>query len=61
LPPEACRYAYRCALRTRLGDPERCLEQDPPLLPVSLRHSAACHFTNEVAVVAEQADLAGDR
>jgi len=23
--------------------------------------SAACHFTNEVAVVAEQADLAGDR
>jgi oligopeptide/dipeptide ABC transporter ATP-binding protein len=59
LPPEACRYAYRCALRTKLGDPGRCLEQDPPLLPVSGRHSAACHFTDEVAVVAEQTDLAG--
>jgi len=55
LPPGACRFAYRCVLRTRLGNPTRCLEEDPELLTVLPDHSAACHFSNEVAGVADEA------
>jgi oligopeptide/dipeptide ABC transporter ATP-binding protein len=43
-----CRYAVRCALRARLGDPDRCLEADPALAPVGPDHSAACHFSDEI-------------
>jgi oligopeptide/dipeptide ABC transporter ATP-binding protein len=49
LPASACRFAYRCALRTRLGDPARCLEEDPALIEVGPDHKAACHFPDEVA------------
>jgi oligopeptide/dipeptide ABC transporter ATP-binding protein len=55
LPPTACRFAYRCALRTYLGDPERCLEEDPALTPVAAdnpEHSVACHFPDRVAAFA---------
>jgi oligopeptide/dipeptide ABC transporter ATP-binding protein len=52
LPPTACRYAYRCALRTHLGDPERCLESDPELLAVEQDHRVACHFPEEAAKMA---------
>jgi oligopeptide/dipeptide ABC transporter ATP-binding protein len=55
LPPGACRYAYRCTLRTALGDPARCLEEDPGLDPVGPDHRAACHFSDRVARLAEEA------
>ena len=57
LPATACRYAIRCALRTRLGDPERCVEADPALRPVGSHHEAACHFTDDAADLAVLADV----
>jgi peptide/nickel transport system ATP-binding protein len=53
LPESACRYAYRCMLRTRLGDPARCLESDPDLSTIGAGHQVACHFTDESAEMAE--------
>jgi oligopeptide/dipeptide ABC transporter ATP-binding protein len=49
LPAEACRYAYRCILRTQLGDPALCVEQDPALRPAAPDHEVACHFPDEAA------------
>jgi oligopeptide/dipeptide ABC transporter ATP-binding protein len=48
LPAAACRYAYRCALRAHLGDPARCVEEDPSLEGLD-GHAAACHFPDAVA------------
>lgn len=53
LPPHACRFAYRCALRKRLGNPARCVEEDPALQLVQQGHQAACHFSNKVTELAE--------
>lgn len=52
LPPKACRFAHRCALRTALGDPVRCLEEDPALVQVGTDHLAACHFPDSTAELA---------
>lgn len=52
LPPTACRFAYRCALRTWLGDPDRCLNEEPPLADVGEDHRSACHFPQDVAAIA---------
>jgi oligopeptide/dipeptide ABC transporter ATP-binding protein len=60
LPATACRYAYRCALRTHLGDPQRCLDQDPPLEQVDPGHLVACHFPAEAAQLAAASDLGAD-
>ena len=49
LPATACRYALRCDLRAMLGNPSRCLEEDPTLTPVGEGHRAACHFTQQSA------------
>ena len=56
LPATACRFAYRCALRTYLGDPEICVAEDPPLVPVGTDHLAACHFHERVAPFTPEAD-----
>ena len=54
MPPGACRYAYRCTLRSRLGDPDRCLEEDPALTDAGPDHQAACHFSADIdAVIAD--------
>lgn len=54
LPVTACRYAYRCTLRTSLGYPDRCLEVPPALAPEGAPHAARCHFSTEVTrLVAE--------
>jgi oligopeptide/dipeptide ABC transporter ATP-binding protein len=50
LPANACRFAYRCALRTRLGNPARCMEE-PELLNVQEGHRTACHFPDELATM----------
>lgn len=48
LPDTACRFAYRCPLRTRLDNPDRCLEQRPELTAVGPDHTSACHFSSEI-------------
>jgi len=46
--PAGCRFHPRCWLRSRLGDPERCLTEDPSLVaPESAPdHAVACHFAS---------------
>ncbi|MCC6547244.1 ABC transporter ATP-binding protein [Candidatus Sumerlaeota bacterium] len=44
-PPKGCRFAPRCFRRQ-----ERCLLEDPQLLPVAENHVTACHFPLEDAV-----------
>jgi len=44
----ACRYAARCSLRARLGNPSRCVEEEPQLLSVETDHLSACHFADEL-------------
>jgi oligopeptide/dipeptide ABC transporter ATP-binding protein len=48
LPETACRFAYRCPLRTQLGNPARCLEELPELTSVGRDHASACHFSGEL-------------
>jgi oligopeptide/dipeptide ABC transporter ATP-binding protein len=56
LPECACRFAHRCAVRVGLGEPARCMEEDPVLTPVGEGHEAACHFPGEVAELARKFD-----
>jgi oligopeptide transport system ATP-binding protein len=51
-PPSACRFAARCDLRIHLGEPERCLAEDPALASVAAGHVAACHFPERVPELA---------
>jgi oligopeptide/dipeptide ABC transporter ATP-binding protein len=44
--PAGCRFAARCALRAKLGNPEVCDTVDPPLLDVGPVHRSACHFAH---------------
>jgi oligopeptide/dipeptide ABC transporter ATP-binding protein len=48
-PPRGCHFHPRCQLRQSLGDPEICVAQEPPLIPLGtapdgLEHDVACHF-----------------
>jgi oligopeptide/dipeptide ABC transporter ATP-binding protein len=47
-PPAGCHFHTRCWLREQLGNPERCVTEDPALRPLSPGHSAACHFSEEI-------------
>jgi oligopeptide transport system ATP-binding protein len=47
-PPRGCRFHTRCWLRQRLGNPEECERNPPPLADVSAGHLAACHFSHRV-------------
>jgi oligopeptide/dipeptide ABC transporter ATP-binding protein len=50
-PPPGCRFSPRCWLRARLGNPDRCVTEEPQLVRVEAGHqghTAACHFTGEV-------------
>jgi peptide/nickel transport system ATP-binding protein len=47
-PPPGCRFHPRCWLRERLGRPERCVSERPPLREVSGGHTTACHFAEEL-------------
>ncbi|HEV8489609.1 MAG TPA: oligopeptide/dipeptide ABC transporter ATP-binding protein [Candidatus Limnocylindrales bacterium] len=48
-PPSGCRFHTRCWLREQLGNPERCVVEDPALRPLSPGHTAACHFAEEIS------------
>jgi oligopeptide/dipeptide ABC transporter ATP-binding protein len=49
LPENACRFSGRCALRTHLGNPDRCLAEDPRLSPEPGGVLAACHFSGRLS------------
>jgi oligopeptide/dipeptide ABC transporter ATP-binding protein len=48
-PPSGCRFHTRCWLREQLGNPERCVTEDPALRPIRAGHNAACHFAEEIS------------
>jgi oligopeptide/dipeptide ABC transporter ATP-binding protein len=48
-PPSGCRFHTRCWLREKLGNPERCVTEEPELRPVEEGHRTACHFAEEVS------------
>jgi oligopeptide/dipeptide ABC transporter ATP-binding protein len=53
-PPSGCRFHTRCWLREKLGNPARCVEEDPATRELSPGHAVACHFAEEVAGSTEQ-------
>jgi oligopeptide transport system ATP-binding protein len=53
-PPSGCRFHPRCWLRERLGNPERCSQEDPPMRDLAPGHQVACHFAEEVDGTSEQ-------
>jgi oligopeptide transport system ATP-binding protein len=46
-PPPGCRFHTRCWLYERLGRPEVCRTEEPPLREVQPTHQAACHFAED--------------
>jgi oligopeptide transport system ATP-binding protein len=60
-PPSGCRFHTRCWLRERLGNPERCVSEDPSLRELAAGHAVACHFAEEVEGSAEHAQATGRR
>ncbi len=47
-PPPGCRFHTRCWLRERLGNPENCATEEPPLRVVGPEHRVACHWAEAV-------------
>jgi oligopeptide/dipeptide ABC transporter ATP-binding protein len=50
-PPSGCRFHTRCWLRRELGNPERCVTEDPALRELRPGHSAACHYSEDLIQV----------
>jgi oligopeptide transport system ATP-binding protein len=46
-PPSGCRFHTRCWLYERLGRPEVCTTEEPPLRTIQPSHQAACHFAED--------------
>ena len=46
-PPSGCRFHTRCWLYEKLGRPENCRTEDPPLRIVQPDHRAACHYAED--------------
>ncbi|MGZ6268645.1 MAG: oligopeptide/dipeptide ABC transporter ATP-binding protein, partial [Candidatus Limnocylindrales bacterium] len=60
-PPAGCHFHTRCWLRTRLGNPERCVAEQPVLREMSSGHAVSCHFAEEVDGSPEQVlQITGD-
>ena len=51
-PPPGCRFNTRCWLKSQLGDPVRCVEEEPELRDVGGGHQVACHFAEQVTPAA---------
>jgi oligopeptide transport system ATP-binding protein len=60
-PPKGCRFHTRCWLREKLGNPERCVEEDPALRTIEAGRGVACHFAEQVEGSPEQAQAGGRR
>ncbi len=49
-PPSGCRFHTRCWLREQLGNPARCVAEEPQLRALEpASHRVACHFADEVS------------
>jgi oligopeptide transport system ATP-binding protein len=48
-PPSGCRFHTRCWLREKLGNPERCVTEEPQLRNFGGGHQTACHFAEEIS------------
>jgi oligopeptide/dipeptide ABC transporter ATP-binding protein len=62
-PPSGCRFHTRCWLRERLGNPERCAAEEPPLAATPATQpdqAVACHFTSELETLRPSAALVPD-
>jgi oligopeptide transport system ATP-binding protein len=60
-PPSGCRFHTRCWLYERLGKPENCRTEDPPLRVLSGDHRAACHYAEEALKTDVGVAHVGDR
>jgi oligopeptide transport system ATP-binding protein len=60
-PPKGCRFHTRCWLREKLGNPERCVTEDPALRTIEAGHAVACHFAEQVDGSPEQMQAGGRR
>jgi oligopeptide/dipeptide ABC transporter ATP-binding protein len=58
-PPAGCRFHTRCWLYERLGKPDRCRTESPPLREPTAAHAVACHFAEDLAGSPEQATATG--
>ncbi|RDH74613.1 ABC transporter ATP-binding protein [Mycolicibacterium moriokaense] len=47
---DGCRFAPRCPLYRRLGEPPRCRSEEPALREVGTGHVVACHFSDNKAI-----------
>jgi oligopeptide transport system ATP-binding protein len=47
-PPSGCRFHTRCWLREKLGNPERCVTEEPQLRDVGGGHQTACHYAEQI-------------
>ena len=47
-PPSGCRFRTRCWLYEQLGQPENCVEQEPPLRDVGGGQLTACHWAEKI-------------
>jgi peptide/nickel transport system ATP-binding protein len=47
-PPPGCPFHTRCWLREKLGNPETCSTEVPPLRELRSSHRVACHFAEDV-------------
>jgi oligopeptide/dipeptide ABC transporter ATP-binding protein len=62
-PPSGCRFHTRCWLRERLGNPEICATEDPPLAPIPSAgpdQVVACHFASELVAAPTVQDVVPD-
>ncbi len=58
-PPSGCHFHTRCWLREKLGNPERCVSEDPALRALETNHEVACHFAEDVEGSKEQLQAVG--
>ncbi len=58
-PPSGCHFHTRCWLYQRLGEPETCRVERPPLRTVADQHDVACHFADRVDGSLEQRQATG--
>jgi oligopeptide/dipeptide ABC transporter ATP-binding protein len=48
-PPKGCRFHTRCWLREKLGNPERCVTEEPHLRDFGGGHQTACHYAEQIS------------
>ena len=58
-PPPGCTFHTRCWLRERMGNPEICAVESPPLRELGTGHEVACHFAEQVDGSVEQVQATG--